>query len=399
MAAAAPKTRDELMPKLRSAFDFAQQQVRAIIEKYPAYYPMYTVGGKWGQDTDHWTHWCEGFLPGMMWMFARETKDPYWEEQARKYTLRLEERKDDGEVHDLGFLFLNTFGRWFRMSGDRKWLDVAVQAGRTLAKRWQPKGEYLCSFLGNRSLFIDLMMNIELIFLTAKATGDADLFDIARRHCRTTHRYLVREDGSTVQEGLFDPATGRFLRESTQFGWKPNSVWSRGLAWAIYGFGTAYHYTKDDEFLITAEECALFYLDRADTGLMVPWDFGCPTGPRRMADSSAAAVAANGFLNLAGMTKNSVNRARFVQATLTILDTLCSPHFLARGRKGQEGVLLHGVYHMPRNLGVDESVIWGDHYFVEALYKLIHEKKRTRPVAAVREPTEDEVAVFDSRTD
>src|SRR5689334_3176537 len=57
MAAAAPITRDELMPKLRSAFDFAQQQVRAIIERYPGYYPMYTVGGKWGKDTDHWTHW------------------------------------------------------------------------------------------------------------------------------------------------------------------------------------------------------------------------------------------------------------------------------------------------------------------------------------------------------
>jgi hypothetical protein len=56
---------------LQHAFDFAQAQVRALIERYPAdYYPMYTVGGKFGQDIKRWTHWCDGFYPGMMFVFA-----------------------------------------------------------------------------------------------------------------------------------------------------------------------------------------------------------------------------------------------------------------------------------------------------------------------------------------
>jgi unsaturated chondroitin disaccharide hydrolase len=32
---------------------------------------------------------------------------------------------------------------------------------------------------------------------------------------------------------------------------------------------------------------------------------------------------------------------------------------------------LHGVYHLPKGLGVDESVAWGDHFFVEALVKAL----------------------------
>ena len=34
---------------------------------------------------------------------------------------------------------------------------------------------------------------------------------------------------------------------------------------------------------------------------------------------------------------------------------------------GWEGILKHGIYHQLKGLGVDESVMWGDHYFVEAL--------------------------------
>ena len=33
-------------------------------------------------------------------------------------------------------------------------------------------------------------------------------------------------------------------------------------------------------------------------------------------------------------------------------------------------ILKHGVYHTKKNLGVDESVMWGEYFFVEALTKL-----------------------------
>jgi len=32
-----------------------------------------------------------------------------------------------------------------------------------------------------------------------------------------------------------------------------------------------------------------------------------------------------------------------------------------------EGILTGGVYHIHKGLGVDESVMWGEYFFVEAL--------------------------------
>src|ERR1700691_5339997 len=93
----------------RAAFEealrFAQQQVRKLIETHPGFYPMYTSNGKWRHDGPVWTNWSDGFLPGLMWIFhkrsgGRASTDPYWMEQAIRYTTPLEARKRDRDVHD-----------------------------------------------------------------------------------------------------------------------------------------------------------------------------------------------------------------------------------------------------------------------------------------------------------
>ena len=63
---------------------------------------------------------------------------------------------------------------------------------------------------------------------------------------------------------------------------------------------------------------------------------------------------------------------RYQSAALAALQTLCSDEFLPRRRPEWEGILMHGVYHYHKGLGVDESVAWGDHFFVEALVKAVH---------------------------
>ncbi len=54
-----------------------------------------------------------------------------------------------------------------------------------------------------------------------------------------------------------------------------------------------------------------------------------------------------------------------------MLDALCEPEYLADKTPGWEGILRHGVYHTAKNLGVDESVMWGEFFFVEALTKVV----------------------------
>ncbi len=58
-------------------------------------------------------------------------------------------------------------------------------------------------------------------------------------------------------------------------------------------------------------------------------------------------------------------------ASLTILDTLCTDRYLACNDPAWEGVLKHGVYHYHKQLGVDESVMWGDFFFLEAVDKVL----------------------------
>ena len=64
---------------------------------------------------------------------------------------------------------------------------------------------------------------------------------------------------------------------------------------------------------------------------------------------------------------------------LAILTRLASPDFLALGDPAWEGILLHGVYHERQGLGVDESVMWGDYFFVEALDRVLGSTRKSRP--------------------
>src|SRR5947208_2446509 len=110
---------------------------------------------------------------------------------------------------------------------------------------------------------------------------------------------------------------------------------------------------------------------RAPKGLVPYWDFDLPPDGPRLWDSSAAAIAASGLWDLSEQVTGETDRERYRASALTILETLASGQFLAEGQPEWEGILLHGIYHYHKGLGVDESVIWGDHFFVEALVKAL----------------------------
>ncbi len=370
MSDAVAARRAELRPTFQQALDFAAEQARRLLKDHPGYHPMYTVGGRWGLEGETWTHWCEGFFPGILWLLHKHTGDSAWREPAERYSKALEPRRLDRNVHDLGFLFFSTYLRWYRLTGDVALRDVLIDAGRTLALRRQTGG-YLASFLGPSSLFIDIMMNVGIILWAANATGDPELRKIALEHCRTTARYLVRSDGGTAHEGIFEVNSGRFLRQSTQQGFSAESTWSRGLAWALYGFTAVHRLSGEAEFLDVARRCAGFYLRRTPEGLVPYFDYDLPADAPHYVDSSAAAIAASGFWDLAEAVADPVEKDRYYQAALTILQTLCADDYLARGKPAWEGILMHGVYHLHKKLGVDESVAWGEHFFVEALVKAL----------------------------
>lgn len=359
---------DDPFPSFSPALQYVATQAERVMEKYPGYYPMYTVGGRWNQEGNRWTAWCEGFFPGILWLLYRHTGEDRWGRLAEQYSLPLEPRRFDRGVHDLGFLFFSTYLRWYGHAQDPHLRNVLIEAGQTLALRRQ-NGGYLSSFIGPHSLFIDIMMNVGIVFWAARELGDDAFFSVALDHCRTTAKHLVRPDGSTAHEGIFDVETGDFLHQTTHQGWDAGSAWSRGQAWAIYGFTSAYRLSGEQEFLATAQKCGDYWLRQEMVDGISPWDFQLPSAQPRLWDSSASAIAASAFWDLAEAVSTETDKHRYRRAALDILGDLCSDSFLAVRKPEWEGILQHGLYHYHKKLGVDESVIWGDHFFVEALVK------------------------------
>ena len=64
-----------------------------------------------------------------------------------------------------------------------------------------------------------------------------------------------------------------------------------------------------------------------------------------------------------------------------ILGRLSEPEFLGSAGAAWEGILKQSLYHRGNGMGVDESVMWGDYYFVEALDKLARVDAETAHVA------------------
>ncbi|MFM8394365.1 MAG: glucuronyl hydrolase, partial [Acidobacteriota bacterium] len=130
---------------LEDSIDFAAGQIQNLLKTYPAdYYPMYTVGGRFGQDRKRWTHWCDGLYPGMMFILAARTGQSEWLDRAVAYATPLESRQYDRAVHDLGFLFFSTHLRWLGLGGPAERIEpLLIQAGRTMAMRFMEKGQYL----------------------------------------------------------------------------------------------------------------------------------------------------------------------------------------------------------------------------------------------------------------
>jgi unsaturated chondroitin disaccharide hydrolase len=143
----------------------------------------------------------------------------------------------------------------------------------------------------------------------------------------------------------------------------------------MYGFSKCYGLTGNREWLAVAERNADYWITHLPKDHVSLWDFNAdpsqpaPWGAQK--DTSATAIAASALLDLERQTESD-DRARVYRDTATaMLDALIRPEYLASETAGWEGILKHGVYHTAKNLGVDESVMWGEYFFVEALTKFL----------------------------
>lgn len=327
-------------------------------------FPYWTEQGRWLiEQRGRWTggHWL-----GIIWMAYLRTGDAALLEVAYAASRRLEPRKLDTTTHDMGFLFYPSFVRGYRITGDPYFRDVALTAAASLTTRFHPNGGYLQAWddthnPANRGrTIVDTVMNLPLLLWAAEETGDVRYREIALRVAEATAAHHVRPDGSTFHVVDFDPDSGQAVRYGTHQGLHDTSLWARGQAWAIYGFSVVARMSGEDTFRAVSARAADCFLAHLEPGRAPAWDFA-DAGPDVPRDASAGAIAAGGLLDL-----GTPERRTQGQVLLDVLLDTCTPP----AGSEEEGLLLHQTGDLPHGNAIDVSLIYGDHYFMESLYRL-----------------------------
>jgi len=369
LAAASPARANPSDAVVASDLDFARTQLRVTagetaVDAYPS---RTTASGAWETREPSW--WTSGFYPGSLWLAYRETGDPWWRAEAERRQAGLESQKGNTSTHDVGFMLMSTYGNAYRETGADAYRQVVLDAARSLATRFSPTvgctRSWGSSSAPEFTVIVDNMMNLELLFRAAAMGGDPAWREMAISHALRTREHFVRPDGGTYHVVDFDPGTGAVERKHTHQGLSAESTWSRGQAWALYGFTVAYRETGDERFLDTARRTADFFTSRLPADHVPYWDFDA-AGPGEPRDSSAAAIAASGLLELSRLEADPGRSGRYRDAAGGILDTLSSS-YLARGTPSRS-ILLHGTGSKPHG-DVDEGYAFGDYYFIEALLR------------------------------
>ena len=319
--------------------------------------------------------WTSGHFPGSLWLLHEATGEAYFRSRATAWTELLRPVADYGGNHDIGFMMYCSFGNARRILKTDRYDDLLVQTAETLSRRYEPSLGLIRSWgdIADRDHFLvipDNLMNLELLEVASKISGNPRFDAIARGHATKTRQNHFRADGGTYHVLDYDQRPG-FLGSVQDIrrgqGLSCRTAWSRGQSWAIYGYAMMYRETKDPAYLAFAQRVADFAIGHpgmpADG---IPyWDFGAPGEER---DSSAGAVMASALLELAdfvGGAKGAAYRAFAVKQLLA----LASPAYFSEGDEIGHWLLKHGVGHKPGDSEIDTPLSYGDYYFLEALLR------------------------------
>lgn len=323
--------------------------------------------------------WTSGFFPGQLWMMYEFTNDPYWRSQAVSHTWPIEESKMHGGTHDLGFMIGDSFGKAWELTGERSYFDVVAQAARTLSTRFNPTVGAIRSWDHNAKVWrypviIDNMMNLEMLFKMADATGDSSFRDIAVSHADVTLKNHFRDNPSSFHVVDYDPGTGDVRMKVTAQGFADDSYWSRGQGWGLYGYTMCYRFTSDPRYLEHAKAIADWWLSLPNmpSDRIPYWDMKAPgtevaDNPEVARDASAAALIASALYELAEYV-DSDRAIRYRSEADTILANLTASYTLSP-EEGHGFILGHSTGHHPAGSEVDVPLTYADYYYLEALMR------------------------------
>ncbi len=319
-------------------------------------------------DTDiYW--WTNGFWSGILWQMYYVTKDKEFKNAAEGIENKLDAALDGfvGLYHDVGFMWLHTAVADYRLTGNEKSRARGLHAATILAGRYNPIGKFIRAWNDDKTgwMIIDCLMNIPILYWASEVLGDPRFNVIAKMHADTAIKVLLREDGSCNHIAIFDPETGELLDTPGGQGYAEGSSWSRGQAWAIYGFALSYNHTGEKRYLDAAKKVADYFISNIEnTGYLPLSDFRAPEKPV-LYDTTAGVCAACGFLELyehVGEDEKQVYKEVAVKILKATDEKFCDWDNENDGIVGGGKVSYHEDGYF--------KIIYGDYFFIEAVLRL-----------------------------
>jgi hypothetical protein len=326
----------------------------------------------------NYADWRSGFFPGSLWYLYELTGKKYWADQAAAFTESIQQAQNITNHHDIGFIINSSFGNGLRLENNPSYRDVMLKAARSLTTRFRPAAGVLQSWdVSGGSwqakkgwqcpVIIDNMMNLELLFRATQLSGDSTFYRIAVSHADRTLREQFRPDGSCYHVVDYSLADGTVRHRQTAQGYSDESIWSRGQAWAIYGYTMCYRFTHHQRYLDQAIKTfrMMKSLPAMPADLIPYWDMQAPKIPDEPRDASSAAVIASALYELS--TFDTANAKQYVSYADRIMQSLSSRQYMAATGTNGHFLLMHSVGSIPHNAEVDKPLNYADYYFLEAL--------------------------------
>lgn len=368
-------TPDPVKDLAEDVFELAKIQYAAMDSALDeGEYPRSTnADGSLRTSDDGW--WCSGFYPGSLWYIYEFTGDESFRNLAWKHTHSLEGLIEKHTDHDIGFQINCSYGNALRLTGDSAAVvPTYLAAARKLAARLNPATGVTRSWDWLRHdwrypVIIDNMMNLELLTVAARISGESELAEAADMHAQTTLRNHFRPDWSSWHLIDYDPVTGEVRSKETVQGHAHESAWARGQAWALYGYTMMYRETLKEEYLDAAENIADMILAHLPEDGIPYWDLDAPDIPDALRDASAGAIMASAFIELSTLTEDTGAAGRYLETARRQLRTFGTEEYLAKPGENGGFLLKHCVGNMPENSEIDVPLSYADYYFLEALIR------------------------------
>ncbi len=325
--------------------------------------------------------WTSGFWAGLNYLLYEYTRN----DEYKKTGNTLEKKMDAGlsnfdELHhDVGFMWHIMSGANYRITGDKDSRIRNLFAASTLFSRFVLGGNFIRAWNGSVEsgvtnwTIIDCMMNIPQLYWASREVDDDRFKRIAMAHADMALRDHIRDDGSVVHVVEHDRDTGESIKTHAGQGYKEGSSWSRGQAWALYGFTLSYIYTGEERYLDAAKRVANYFIANCCDDWLPRVDFRAPSQPVYY-DSTAGACAACGLIELAKILPEDEG-GMYMHAAVEMLKAM--EEKFCDFDPANDHMLGYGTVRYPcegldfAKCNVHVSIIYGDYFFTEAVLKLL----------------------------